>query len=243
MNRGDIETHTGIVTGSYDDLTISALIPALNEGEIDNIRPEFVSPIRWRPRENDRVTIYRRLGALRPEVSLTWVGWAYDSGDTHLVPPWSEPGDVVIMGTSGRVQIVLADDDADSANGTPGQLRLGYREADEPLVLGDAWKTQETRILDEVTRALTATSLFFGLLETALATAGIAIGPAVAAWRDIVIAGTSLPTLPGAAVSEQLTGATVPAGADVKSLLATLVSDYVFTSKDPDPEPFDGEEG
>ena len=240
MNLGDIKRHVGTVTAAYDDMSVSAIIDGLALGEIDDIRPELLMPLRWRPREGDRVIFYQRAGALRPEVAITWVGWAYDTGDEHLVPPWMEAGSVDLVGESGRVQIRLDDDrTADgTAAGTRGTCHLGFKDADEPLVLGNVYKAAYERLLDELAKKIAADNVLFTGLDGLLSATFPGVTALFTAWRSAVVA-KLVPD--GLAVLEQLVGPTVPAGADIKTLLPDHLSNYTFASKDPDPDPFTNE--
>lgn len=261
LNSGDIRRHVGTVTGSAEDLTISVTVAALFEGEADDVRPEFVGPLRWRPREGDRVVIYQRMGALRPEVGLTWVGWAHDSGDQHLTPPWLDAGLVHLLGESGRIQICLDDENApDGLPDTPiGMLMLGYRNADEPLTLGNLYKAHlegtldlTAEIIDEIAVVLAAGNILNAAFVAWVTAVGTAV-PAVATAAVTMIvalnfntgilttARNNLRQLP-TSVKARLVGPTVPPGTDQKSTIPKHLSDYVFTSKNPDPDPFTNEE-
>lgn len=244
MNKGDIITHTGIVTESYADMSISVHVPAIAERPIDQVRPEFVSPLRWRPREDDEVTIYQRLGALRPDLALTWVGWAYDDGSTHLVPPWLDAGQVVLMGPDGRTVIMLDDDEHPAGNpdDPAGLVRVGRRDADEPVVLGNVYRAALEIVLDEVARLIDETHTWMLAVDAGLLALGGATVPASATldWSEQCRLSLIAPL--GDSVKELLTGVTVPPGQDVKSLLPDHLSDYVFSSKEPDPNPYTGEE-
>jgi hypothetical protein len=244
LNKGDIITHTGVVTEAYADMSISVLVPAINEQPIDQVRPEFISPLRWRPREDDSVVIYQRLGALRPDLELTWVGWSYDDGSTHLVPPWLDAGQVVLMGPDGRTLIVLDDDEhpAGNPNDPAGLIRFGRRDADEPVVLGDVYKASLERRIDLLTDYIDELWTWMQAIATII---NPLFAPATpldapnAAFKLAVVDSVVL----GTAVREQLVGVTVPPGLDVKTLIPDHLSDYLFGSKEPDPDPYTGEEG
>lgn len=247
MNRGDIITHVGQVTEAYTDMSISVLVPAIAESPIDQVRPEFASPLKWVPREGDDVLLFQRLGSLRPDMALTWVGWAYDDGSTHIVPPWMEAGVTALTGVDNRVGVFIDDDEhpTGSTSDPAGALRLGRYDGDEPVVLGDLYKAGQEEFLNQLSLLIRYTEAWISSASTVMDTLlGMHGAPPemvahFTVWREQCYQGI---ITPGGSVREQLVGTTVPPGQDLNSLLPDHLSNYVFSSKVPDPDPPVGED-
>jgi hypothetical protein len=241
VNKGDIVMHTGVVTESASDMSIAARIPGL-AGDIvqDDIRPAFVSPVRWRPREDDQVTIMQRMSpGVVLDDALSWLGWEWDDGNVHLVPPWIEPGQVSLFGVDGRTVIVLDDDETLSGNARAGVLRIGRMDADQPVVLGTLYKAGQETFLDQVARLIDETRIWLQQASTSidgLLGGAPVMTPLYTAWLAACHTGA------GTSVKELLVGTTVPPGNDVKSGLADQLSDFIMVAKEPDPNPYTGEE-
>ena len=155
MNDRDIRRHEGVVVEAGHDMTIAVQVDTVNDEPLPDVRPEAIGPVRWRPKEGDRVVVYERVGPLRPAVAFTYVGLAPDIEDDELVPGYLEPGRVHIIGEDG-VTVVSLEDDADAvelpdgADSATSIVRIGREDATEPLVLGGVWRAKMRLILDEM---------------------------------------------------------------------------------------------
>lgn len=262
MNFTDVRRHIGIVDASFHDLSISVVVPALNhETALPDVLPEFTTPLRWRPREGDSVVIYERLPALRPELALTWGGWASDPEDVHLVPPWLAPGCVHLLSEDGHVLVALEDDEPElldaAGNPTPrtAAIRIGRRDAAEPLLIGTVyrgWMEATVDLVRDLVDALNTLNSARAAVRTAeqvkltaegvwvnahpanpaaittYASAVTAYATAVGTYQTAVAAfETSLATIRTA-----LVGPTTPIpDQDQRTLIADHLSQYVFTSR------------
>ncbi len=261
LNSGDIRRHVGTVTSSASDMTISVLVPALSQGEIDDVRPEFVTPLRYRPREGDPVVIYQRLGALRPSLALTWVGWDADTGNQHITPPWLDAGLVHLLGESGRIQVVLNDEDAPTPDGPIGSLHLGFRDAAEPLVLGEVYRVHKEADYDLLAELIDALDTELGTMSTLDIAHSIWVGAVAGHPLLTAVLGAPGGTMQAALTAHQSAIATArnlikalpssvrarfvgpfPADQYQKATIPDHLSNYVFTSLDPDPNPYTNED-
>ena len=184
MNSGDIVTHEGIVREAYQDMTLDILVPALAGGAvIEDVAPESVSPVRWRPRVGDRVRVLQRAHPLRPDLSLTWTGWSYerlsdDDESTHLIPTWMEAGQVHLLSEDDLVHIVLIDEStstktiAAAAGGTADAsapfLLLGSKDATEQAVCGNLWLEKARSVITEVRDVVAELQKVADALKTAV---------------------------------------------------------------------------
>ncbi len=109
MKSGEAKLHTGIVVDAFNDLSIKVTVRTYADTVIDDVGPEAVGAVRYRPRVGDKVRILERVAPLRPEKALTWLGWAWDPEDTRLIPPWLEADEVALLSQDGVVGIVLED--------------------------------------------------------------------------------------------------------------------------------------
>lgn len=222
MNAGDIITHRNcLVVDSGNDLTIDVECPG-HDDTLEGVRPEYISPLRWRPKPGDRVTLYERIPSTRPDVGVTWVGWTHGDG-TALIPPWLDPGKVHVISEEGEVVVALEDrPDPEAAQG-PGNLpaaRFGRYDADSPMVCGTEHKALLEGILDTVKGFADAMQA----MATALAAHTHEVAGAVTVAPADAASYTNAATLAGNASS---------ALATKKGQISDTLSDYAFTSKEP----------
>ncbi|MGE0229463.1 MAG: hypothetical protein AB7U23_13250 [Dehalococcoidia bacterium] len=223
MNSGDVHIHKGCrVVDSHNDLSIQVECPG-HDTALEDVRPEFVSPLYWRPKPGDMVTLYERIPSTRPDAGVTWAGWTHRTGDTSLLPDWLAPGKVHLVSEEGGVSIALEDrPDPDSAQG-PGNLpaaRFGRHDADSPLVCGTEHKALLEGIIDTVKGLADAVQA----MATALATHTHAVSGAATLAPADAANYTNAASSAGNASSALTTK---------KSQIPDTLSDYAFTSKEP----------
>lgn len=250
MNFGDIIRHEGTVTEAGDDLSISVMVPSISDTPLDDVGPEFVFPLRWRPREGDLVVIHQRAGALRPEQQFTWAGWSWNADDRiHLLPPWLDAGKLHLISEDGRIVIAL-EDEADpidiAASGAgvlvPGEqpfLRLGRRDATEQLVCGLLWRTKLEDVIAELITTADKLEKAAATLETAVwdVPAGLLVAPS--GGGPVTGTTTASPTSADSTAFKDVKDSAATVSTSLTSLrdsLHEVLSDYVFTSKVPEPE-------
>ena len=242
MNAGDVKLHVGIVKTGWADMTISALVPALaGETVIDDIGPEYVTPVRWRPSEFDLVVIYQRMGALRPSYALTWGGWKYSENNNVRVPKYLQPGMVHLQGETNRTSIVLDDETSPQNDDVRGSVRIGRFDADEPLLLGNVYKDW----MEAVTQQLIDLAASVKAVNDALVSHTHVYDRATATGPGV---GTTYAPTASASPNNAATYTAESGNAQtVNSELTTKkgeipdhLSKYVFTSDVPDPDPPDG---
>jgi hypothetical protein len=235
----DIRKHEGVVTEAGNDMTLSVLVESVGDTPIPDVRPESVSPVRWRPAEGDRVVVVERVGPQFQDTAFTWLGLAPDVAAAPIVPGYLEPGRVHIVGEDGIIVLSLEDDaDAvtlpDSSSSPTSIVRLGREDADEPLVLGGVLHTKLGLVLDE-------------MVDTAQALKDCAEAVRDGAWTvppgtfldslGFPITGSSAATPPAAALTSVATAAqavinTINGGGGLRDQLDETYSTYTFTSRD-----------
>ena len=149
-----MKRYIGTVEEAYSDLTLKVACDQLGGEMLDDVHPEAVGPVRWRPRPGDKVVLYKRGNTLRPDTEVTWVGWLSAPEDEHLVPTFIDAGEVHITSEDGDVTIALEDvpegqkaiddrtkNDDDLPKDKHAALRLGRHDASESLVLGQVYKS------------------------------------------------------------------------------------------------------
>lgn len=225
MNAGDVKRHEGTVVEAGNDLTLSVYVPGVSDTPLEDVSPECVTAVRWRPREGDQVVIYQRMGALRPELAFTWVGWAPDYDDDHLVPDYLDAGKVHLLSEDGLVGIAL-EDEADefalpSGSLTDGaHVRLGRHDATEPVVLGAVYKDKLELILDRMIQAADA-------LASTASTLATAVWPVSA----VPTASPSLDDAATFAAAQSDASAVSAALTTLKGEIDETLSDFVFSAK------------
>lgn len=187
MKSGEAKLHTGIVVDAYNDMSIKVTVRSFADTDIDDVGPEAVSALRWRPRIGDKVRILERVAPLRPEKALTWLGWAWDPEDTRLFPEWLEADEVALLSQDGVVGVVLEDvpevttgrtqNVANWPAATDPALRLGAQSASESLICGQlyqTWMASTTQALIDLADAVEtiATALAVHLHPTAVGPSG-----------------------------------------------------------------------
>lgn len=233
MKSGEAKLHTGIVVDAFNDLSIKVTVRTYADTDVDDVGPESVGAVRWRPRKGDKVRLLERVAPLRPEKALTWLGWAWDPEDTRLVPPWLEADEVALLSQDGDVGIVLEDIPEDvtgrtvNAAGWPAATdpatRIGAQDASESLLCGQLYQTW----MASVTQALIDLANAVETVNTALAihVHASAVGPtgppdnAATYTAQATVAGTSEATI------------TTRRG-ELNN--GDQLSEYVFTSKRPE---------
>lgn len=233
MKSGEAKLHTGIVVDAFNDMSIKVTIRTYGDTPIDDVGPEAVTVVRWRPRAGDKMRILERVAPLRPEKALTWLGWAWDPEDTRLYPPWLEADEVALLSQDGDVHVVLEDVPEDTTGRTQNAaswpaatdpaLRLGAQSASESLLCGQLYQTW----MASTTQALID-----------LADAVETIATALAVHVHVETGGTTL--IPSNAAT--YTAQSIVAAASEATISARRVelndgdqlSEYVFTSKRPE---------
>jgi len=198
---GDVLYHSGPCVEAYADLTITVSLPTLADEPL-TVRPEYVTPLRWRPREGAEVAVIQRgTTTINLEDGLTWLGevWEDDEGDAQIiVPAYLDAGMVHLVSELADLVVSLEDD----LDGSGAILRLGRSDSAEPLVCGDLYKTWMESVLDEIDAALAqladgATPVALLKIQTAvngIAPGSLNLAPEIAA---IDAARANLTTLKG----------------------------------------------
>lgn len=208
-DAGNIKFHVGVVTAAYDDLSLDVDLPTLADAAIPGIRPLFVTPNRWAPAEGTRVVIIERATSAGLAESLAWLGneWidrestTQDATERAVVPTDLDPGDQRWRSNEGRVVIQLEDGVHESAPGAGlPAVRLGRKDATEPLLLGTQYKAwmeatvQAVRDFRAATEALrTALAAFSTTSQQALDP--VLVAAAVTLSAALIPVGTSLATV------------------------------------------------
>jgi len=255
MNTKDLRRHVGVVIESGDDMTLAVSVPSLADQVIDLVRPEVIGPVRWRPREGQRVVIYERIGPLRPDIALTWVGYEHDPQSGHLTPTYLDSGKVHIVSEDATILVALEDDTEDTitlpTNGGETLagpfLRLATKDAAEPVMLGLEHKDWAENLIDDIEdlraqaeATATAAESYTQAVQTYAAQAVIAWGgllgpppaqPAQAA-ADWAIAAASAEAAMNAAASAL--NAIAAELVDRKDEIEQHLSRCVFAPRDPD---------
>lgn len=238
MNHGDVKRHEAVVAESGDDMSLAVDAPGIAEKTLDDVHPECLTPLRWRPKEGKKVVLYQRVGPLRPDLALTWAGYAYDEHDDDLVPDYLDPGKVHLISDDGDVVIVLEDateTDIELPTTAAGErrygpfLRLGSPDATEPLVLGAVYKDWMEDVLDRLIAIADN-------LESAAATLKASVWAVVGGGG-----GTASPPAPDIATYsaiETAAGTASNALSNLKDDLPDQLSRYALTSREgPNMEP------
>ena len=224
MNAGDVLVHRGCkVLASFNDMSIEVECPG-HDAPLEDVLPEFVSPLRWRPKPGDRVTLYERIPSTRPDAGVTWAGWTCETGNTSLVPTWLDPGKVHVISEEGEVCIALEDrPDPDAAQGAGNlpAVRVGGRAADSPLVCGTEFEAWAGAVLDAIKSLSDAVK---GQATALKAHTHPVSGTATGVPADIVSYQTT----------ESVADSTSSTISTKKGDIPDILSDFVFTQKGPD---------
>lgn len=246
MNLGDIEELVGTVTESRDDLTLEVDFGTF--GQLPDVHPEAITPLRWRPDVGARVRCYRRMGD-----RVTWVG-IHGDPDVEAPADWQLPAKLALLSERGDVGIHLEDGAADEQD--QPRLRVGHAAADSPAVCGTEYKGWAEDLIDHLKALDDEVERLRGVVGQVVALRKTLSQLEQSAWNEVASGLSSIPA-PSGACSAAAAAHGVAIGGAIPSMESTLstiqtnlstvkndlqarrdeiddhLSDYVFVSKAP----------
>jgi len=170
---------------------------------LDFVDPEAVTPVRWRPRPDDKVILLQRIAPLQGDAGgVTWLGWPSDDTIAHITPTYINPGEVHLISEDGHVDISLEDAPESAtehagrstADSLPTQtspaLRLGRYDATSRVVCGTELKTWQEATIQDIRDLISDLDTYFddtNTFDTAETTMTAALAVLMSAWQIYLI--------------------------------------------------------